>query len=104
MNKRFLSLLAVSFIFITGFADEILVAPFSVYDAKSNKITMKENPSVKLYGTLQKSWFEGLISFSLLKEEKYEIPVTILDANKICANENANLILYGSQIAVIRKT
>ncbi|GEM_PF-3441095 len=95
MGKKILSVVLVLFNFSVLFAAEIKIAPVAVYDARGNKTAAPFDPAEKLYKELEKYWFEGLISFSLAPENKYGIPLTIIDANKICAAENSDYLIYG---------
>ena len=96
MNKKSLLFLTAFFLFsYFSFSSEIKIAPISVFDGSGNKVTPPFNPSKAIQSELEKHWFEGVISFSLLNEEMYGIPVTIIDANKICVNEKVDYLIYG---------
>lgn len=96
MNKKNLLIFSLFSIFCCfHFASEIKIAPFAVYDNNGNKVKSPFNPSKAIHARLEKHWFEGLLSFSLLKEEKHGIPVTIVDANKICVSEKIDYLIYG---------
>jgi len=95
MNKKSLCFLLSVFIFFASYASEIKIAPVAMYDTNGNKTTFPFNPSKAIYKELEKHWFEGLVSFSLVSENRHGIPLTIMDANRICLSENADYLLYG---------
>lgn len=95
MNKRAICFTALLFSLVIASASEIKIAPLAVYDVDGNKTEAPYNPSKAIHDELEKRWFGGLINFSHISESKYGIPVTIIDAHKICASENADYLLYG---------
>lgn len=95
MNKRVICFTALLFSLVIASASEIKIAPLAVYDGDGNKTEAPYNPSKAIHDELEKHWFGGLINFSHISESKYGIPVTIIDAHKICASESAGYLLYG---------
>lgn len=95
MNKKIFCFILLLFPVFTPFASEIKIAPLAVYDGNGNKTSAPFNPTRAIYAELEKHWFEGIVNFSLITESQYEIPVTIIDANKICVSENADYLIYG---------
>lgn len=95
MNKRVICFTALLFSLVIASASEIKIAPLAVYDGDGNKTEAPYNPSKAIHDELEKRWFGGLINFSHISESKYGIPVTIIDAHKICASESADYLLYG---------
>jgi len=95
MNKKVLLILFIVTSIPKLFSTEIRLAPFAVYDSGGNKIKSPLNPSKIIYEDLVNNWFEGMVLFSYADEEKYGIPVTIVDANKICISERVDYLLYG---------
>lgn len=95
MNKKILFLLLASFIISASYAAEIKIAPLAVYDTGGNRTSAPFSPSKAIYKELEKHWLEGLVNFSLLAEKKHGVPITIIDANRICAAESADYLLYG---------
>lgn len=95
MNKRVICFTALLFSLVIASASEIKIAPLAVYDGDGNKTEAPYNPSKAIHDELEKHWFEGLVTFSLLAEKSHGVPLTILDANKICAEESADYLLYG---------
>ena len=95
MNKRAICFTALLFSLVIASASEIKIAPLAVYDGDGNKTEAPYNPSKAIHDELEKHWFDGLINFSHISESKYGIPVTIIDAHKICASERADYLIYG---------
>ena len=95
MNKRAICFTALLFSLVIVSASEIKIAPLAVYDGDGNKTEAPYNPSKAIHDELEKRWFGGLINFSHISESKYGIPVTIIDAHKICASESADYLIYG---------
>ena len=95
MNKRAICFTALLFSLVIASASEIKIAPLAVYDVDGNKTEAPYNPSKAIHDELEKRWFGGLINFSHISESKYGIPVTIIDAHKICASESADYLIYG---------
>ena len=95
MNKKIICFIALLFSIVIASASEIKIAPLAVYDSIGNKTSAPYNPSKAIHSELEKHWFSGLINFSHIAESKYGIPVTIIDANKICISENADYLIYG---------
>ena len=95
MNKKVICFTALLFSLVIASASEIKIAPLAVYDGDGNKTEAPYNPSKAIHDELEKRWFGGLINFSHISESKYGIPVTIIDAHKICAGESADYLLYG---------
>lgn len=95
MNKRVICFTALLFSLVIASASEIKIAPLAVYDGDGNKTEAPYNPSKAIHDELEKHWFGGLINFSHISESKYGIPVTIIDAHKICASERADYLIYG---------
>lgn len=95
MNKRAICFTALLFSLVIASASEIKIAPLAVYDVDGNKTEAPYNPSKAIHDELEKHWFGGLINFSHISESKYGIPVTIIDAHKICASERADYLIYG---------
>ena len=95
MNKRAICFTALLFSLVIASASEIKIAPLAVYDGDGNKTEAPYNPSKAIHDELEKHWFGGLINFSHISESKYGIPVTIIDAHKICASERADYLIYG---------
>lgn len=95
MNKKVFCILFATFTFYASYAAKIKVAPLALYDSGANKVSVPFSPSKAIYDELEKHWFEGLINFSLLAEKKHGVPVTIIDANKICIAENVDYLIYG---------
>ena len=95
MNKKIICFIALLFSIVIASASEIKIAPLAVYDSSGNKTSAPYNPSKAIHSELEKHWFSGLINFSHIAESKYGIPVTIIDANKICISENADYLIYG---------
>lgn len=95
MNKKIICFIALLFSIVIASASEIKIAPLAVYDSSGNKTSAPYNPSKAMHSELEKHWFSGLINFSHIAESKYGIPVTIIDANKICISENADYLIYG---------
>ena len=95
MNKRAICFTALLFSLVIASASEIKIAPLAVYDVDGNKTEAPYNPSKAIHDELEKHWFGGLINFSHISESKYGIPVTIIDAHKICASESADYLIYG---------
>lgn len=95
MNKRAICFTALLFSLVIASASEIKIAPLAVYDGDGNKTESPYNPSKAIHDELEKRWFGGLINFSHISESKYGIPVTIIDAHKICASESADYLIYG---------
>ena len=95
MNKRVICFTALLFSLVIASASEIKIAPLAVYDGDGNKTEAPYNPSKAIHDELEKRWFGGLINFSHISESKYGIPVTIIDAHKICACESADYLIYG---------
>ena len=95
MNKRAICFTALLFSLVIASASEIKIAPLAVYDGDGNKTEAPYNPSKAIHDELEKRWFGGLINFSHISESKYGIPVTIIDAHKICASESADYLIYG---------
>ena len=95
MNKT--KVFMIIFLLFAGsvFASEIAVAPLAVYDSDGNRIKLQQNPSKDIFNRLEKHWFEGLLHFSLLDESRYGIPLSVVDANKICSVEKKEFVLYG---------
>lgn len=95
MNKT--KVFMIIFLLFAGsvFASEIAVAPLAVYDSDGNRIELQQNPSKDIFNRLEKHWFEGLLHFSLLDESRYGIPLSVVDANKICSVEKKEFVLYG---------
>ena len=95
MNKKVICLTALLFSLVIASASEIKIAPLAVYDGDGNKTEAPYNPSKAIHDELEKRWFGGLINFSHISESKYGIPVTIIDAHKICASESTDYLVYG---------
>ncbi|MGN0732528.1 MAG: hypothetical protein ACI4MA_11590 [Treponema sp.] len=95
MNKRIFCFTAFLFSIVIASASEIKIAPLAVYDTRGNKAAPPFDPAKAVYEELEKHWFEGLVTFSLLAEKSHGVPLTILDANKICAEGSADYLLYG---------
>lgn len=95
MNKRLSIVLFIFCLLYEAFATEIKTAPLAVYDGNGNKTTAPFSPSKAINAELEKHWFEGLVSFANIAETKYGIPVTIIDANKICVSEKSDYLIYG---------
>lgn len=95
MNKRAICFTALLFSLVIASASEIKLAPLAVYDGDGNKTEAPYNPSKAIHDELEKHWFGGLINFSHISESKYGIPVTIIDAHKICASESTDYLIYG---------
>jgi len=95
MTRRTVSILIFILSLSLAFTSEIKIAPLAVFDSNGNAAEFSSSPSRIIYTELEKHWFEGLLSFSYLDEKKYEIPVTIVDANKICISEKSDYLLYG---------
>ena len=95
MNKRAICFTALLFSLVIASASEIKIAPLAVYDGDGNKTEAPYNPSKAIHDELEKRWFGGLINFSHISESKYGIPVTIIDAHKICASESTDYLIYG---------
>lgn len=95
MNKKIICFIALLFSIAIASASEIKIAPLAVYDSSGNKTSAPYNPSKAMHSELEKHWFSGLINFSHIAESKYGIPVTIIDANKVCVSENADYLIYG---------
>ena len=95
MNKRVICFTALLFSLVIASASEIKIAPLAVYDGDGNKTEAPYNPSKAIHDEVEKRWFGGLINFSHISESKYGIPVTIIDAHKICACESADYLIYG---------
>lgn len=95
MNKKVICLTALLFSLVIASASEIKIAPLAVYDGDGNKTEAPYNPSKAIHDELETRWFGGLINFSHISESKYGIPVTIIDAHKICASESADYLIYG---------
>lgn len=95
MNKRIFCFTAFLFSIVIASASEIKIAPLAVYDGDGNKTEAPYNPSKAIHDELETRWFGGLINFSHISESKYGIPVTIIDAHKICASESADYLIYG---------
>ena len=95
MNKKIICFIALLFSIVLASASEIKIAPLAVYDSSGNKTSAPYNPSKAMHSELEKHWFSGLINFSHIAESKYGIPVTIIDANKVCISENADYLIYG---------
>ena len=95
MNKKVICFTALLFSLVIASASEIKIAPLAVYDGDGNKTEVPYNPSKAIHDELEKRWFGGLINFSHISESKYGIPVTIIDAHKICASESADYLIYG---------
>lgn len=95
MNKKNLCLFFATFIFSASYAAGIKVAPIAVYDNNGNRVSVPFSPSKAIYEELEKHWFEGLLDFSLVAEKNHAVPMTIIDANKICMAESADYLLYG---------
>lgn len=95
MNKKILYLLFLPFIISFLHAAEIKIAPLAVYDSDGKKTVPPFNPAKEVHSELEKHWFEGLVNFSLVSESRHGIPVTLIDANRICAVENTDYLLYG---------
>ena len=95
MNKKIYSLLLVSFIIFRVFSSEMVLTPLIVYDNAGNKIDMEENPAERIYNSLEKHWFEGLLKFTYLSEQKTGIVYTLMDANIICSSEKKDYLFYG---------
>lgn len=76
-------------------AETVLVAPVIVYDKDSKIVTLDKNPSEEIYERISIHWFEGLISFRQLSPKEYGEIYTVFDANRCCAVENADYILFG---------
>lgn len=77
------------------FAETIFVAPMIIYDKDSNIIEQTKNPSEEIFERISMYWFEGLVTFKNLSAKKYGEIYTTLDANRCCAAENADCILFG---------
>lgn len=95
MNKRIFCFTAFLFSIVIAFASEIKIAPLAVYDGDGNKISAPYNPSKAIHDQLEKHWFDGIVNFSHIAENKYGIPLTIIDAHKICMSESADYLIYG---------
>ena len=95
MSKKFLCLLFALFSVCRAFASEIKIAPLAVFDSAGNKTSAPFNPSKAIQNELEKHWFEGLVTFSNVPQGRYGIPVSIMDANKICVEEGADYLIYG---------
>jgi len=95
MNKRVICFTALLFSLVIASASEIKIAPLAVYDSDGNKTEAPYNPSKAIHDELEKRWFGGLINFYHISESKYGIPITIIDAHKICALESADYLIYG---------
>lgn len=95
MNKKALCFIFTSLLFFVSYASEIKIAPIAVYDSNGNRTTPPFSPSDAIYTALEKRWFEGLVHFSLISENNHGLPVTIIDANKICIAEDADYLIYG---------
>lgn len=95
MNKKYLFLFLLILVPYTAFSIDIKIAPLAVYDSNGNKLAISVNPAKEIYTELEKQWYEGLISFMVLAESKYGIPLTVIDANKICTTEKSDYLLYG---------
>lgn len=95
MNKYFRCLILLAFFASSSFASEIMIAPLAVYDGNGDKISAPSNPSEELHREFKTHWFEGLINFHCLDQSRTMVPVTIIDANKICVKESADYLIYG---------
>ena len=95
MNKRAICFTALLFSLVIASASEIKIAPLAVYDGDGNKTETPYNPSKAIHDELEKHLFGGLINCSHISESKDGIPVTIIDAHKICASESADYLIYG---------
>lgn len=96
MNKNLFPVLLILFLppLCVG-AETVLVAPVIVYDKDSNAVTSGRNPSEEIYDRISDCRFEGMIDIRLLPSKKYGDIYTILDANRCCAAEGAEYILFG---------
>lgn len=78
-----------------SYAANIKIAPLAVYDNRGSKMSPPFNPEKAIHAELEKHWFEGLLHFASIAKDKYGIPVTIIDAHKICESESIDYLLYG---------
>ncbi|MBP5359266.1 MAG: hypothetical protein J6Y69_08795 [Treponema sp.] len=76
-------------------AETVLVAPMAVYDKDSNAISMTRNPAEEIFDVVSDHWFEGMLTFRMVSSRKYGEIYTTLDANRCCAAEDAEYILFG---------
>ena len=95
MNKKVILVIVLLFSHVIMFASEFKIAPIAIYDSNGNKINITVNPAKSIHSELEKHWFEGLLGFSYISDYKYGIPVSIIDANKICISENVEYLIYG---------
>lgn len=92
-----LSVFAAVFLIFAArvFSETVLVAPIILYDKDSNRIKQNPNPAEKIYDSLYNYWFEGLVDFKKLSSREYDEIYTVFDANRVCALEEADYILFG---------
>lgn len=95
MNKKFFLLGVLILWFSLAFASEVKIAAIAVYDNNGNKTNVPFDASKAIHSELEKHWFKGLVSFSHVSDQKYGIPISIIDANKICSSENIEYLIYG---------
>lgn len=95
MKKKLLVISLLCNLYTAVFAETIAIVPFVVYDHSYSKINMSDKPEKEVYKELESCWFEGLITFELLKSEEFGEVYTVLDANKLCEAGNKDYLLYG---------
>ena len=95
MNKKVYLLMIFSFLMCKVFSSEMVLTPLVVYDLTGNKIDLDENPGETIYKKLEKHWFEGLLEFSYLSEQKTGVVYTLMDANIMCTSERKDYLFYG---------
>ena len=95
MNKKLICILGVLILICKLFASTMAITPFVVYEANGSKISLEQNPAIKIHKELENYWFEGLLNFSYLSEKQYGIVYTLMDANVTCTAENKDYLLYG---------
>ncbi len=96
MNKKFLVIIVFLLFISKGlFGETILIASLIVYDKDSSVLEQDINPSEEIYENLLDYWFEGLVEFKKLSAKNYGEIYTALDANRACAAEESEYILFG---------
>lgn len=95
MNRFLLGFILIPILTVTSFASEIMIAPLAVYDGNGDRTVPPSNPSETIRKELDRHWFEGLLNFSCPNESKVSVPVTVVDANRVCITESSDYLLYG---------
>ncbi len=96
MNKKIIFIILLFALTLSKlFSETILLAQVIVYDKDNNIISDFENPSKRIYSEISKYWFDGLLTIKNLDSKKYGEVYTTIDANRICAAEENEYIIFG---------